>query len=150
MVAVSCTNVLPVRASFSETKNTLLEGLKTPVSVIWQVVKARTEGMGLNAAARTFEKAKNTILAWERKFIDLHQVLFLYALVHEFLALVIEGDEAYTKVQKNVPPDQSPGWTILLLDRASRFIWEIDVWQERSKTLSQGDQVIGQDCETDS
>src|SRR5262249_45967635 len=37
-------------ASFSETKNTLLEGLKTPVSVIWQVVKARTEGMGLNAS----------------------------------------------------------------------------------------------------
>jgi hypothetical protein len=52
--------------------------------VIWHVLKARTEGLGLNAAARTFEKAKNTILAWERKFLDLHQVLFLYALVHEF------------------------------------------------------------------
>ena len=72
--------------------------------------------MGLNAATRTFNKAKNTILAWERKCIDLHQVLFLYALVHEFLESVIEGDEAYTKVQKNVPPDQSPGWTILLMD----------------------------------
>jgi len=72
-------------AYFSETKNTLLEGLNTPVSVIWQVLKARTEGMGFNAAARTFDKAKNTILAWERKCIDLHQVLFLYALVHEFL-----------------------------------------------------------------
>ena len=47
-------------------------------------VKARTEGMGFNAAARTFEKAKNTILAWERKFSDLYRVLFLYALVHEF------------------------------------------------------------------
>jgi transposase-like protein len=109
---------------FSETKKTLMEGLKTPVSVIWQVLKARTEGMGLNAAARTFEKAKNTILAWESKFAELHQVLFLYAVVHEFLVSVIEGDEAYTKVQKNVPPDQSPGWTILLMDRASRFIWE--------------------------
>ena len=53
---------------FSETKTTLMEGLKTPVSVIWQVLKARTEGMGFNAAARTFEKAKNTILAWEGKF----------------------------------------------------------------------------------
>jgi len=99
-------------ASFSETTNTLLEGVKTPVSVIWHVVKARTEGMGFNAAARTFEKAKKTILAWERKVVDLHQVLLLSALVHEFLALVIEGDEAYTKVQKNVPPDQSSGWTI--------------------------------------
>ena len=118
---------------FSETKKTLMAGLKTPVSVIWQVVKARTEGMGLNAAARTFEKAKNTILAWERKFLDLHQVLFLYALVHEFLELVIEGDEAYTKVQKNVPADQSLGWTILLLDRASRFIWEIECGKKDRK-----------------
>src|SRR5256712_11370512 len=111
-------------AYFSETKNTLLEGLKTPVSGIWQVIKARTEGMGLNAATRTFNKAKNTILAWERKFIDLYQELYLYAVVHEILELVLEGDEAYTKVQKNVSPDQSPGWTILLMDRASRFIWE--------------------------
>ena len=76
---------------FSETKKTLMERLQTPVSVIWHVIQARTEGMGFNAAARTFEKAKNTILAWERKCIDLHQVLFLYALVHEFLELVIEG-----------------------------------------------------------
>src|SRR5499433_2667566 len=50
---------------FSETKNTLMEGLNTPVSVIWHVIKARTEGMGFNAAARTFDKAKNTILTWE-------------------------------------------------------------------------------------
>jgi len=127
---------------FSETKNTLMAGLKTPVSVIWQVRKARTEGMGLNAAARTFEKAKNTILAWERKFVDLHRVLFLSAVVHEFLASVIEGDEAYTKVQKNVPPDQSRGWTILLMDRASRFIWALDcgkkdrrLFQKAIKTL---------------
>jgi len=79
---------------FSETKKTLMAGVKTPVSVIWQVLKARTEGMGFNAAARTFEKAKNTILAWERKVRDLQQVLFLSALVHEFLEVVIEGDEA--------------------------------------------------------
>jgi len=81
-------------AYFSETKNTLMEGLKTPVSVIWHVLKARTEGMGFNAAARTFDKAKKTILAWEQKFVDLQRVLFLYALVHEFLESVIEGDEA--------------------------------------------------------
>jgi transposase-like protein len=122
-ILYKCTNC---PTCFSETKQTFMAGLKTPVSVIWQVVKARTEGMGLNAAARTFEKTKHTILAWERKFRDLHQVLFLYALVPEFIELVTEGDEVYTKVQKNVPPEQSPEWTILLLDRASRFIWEID------------------------
>jgi transposase-like protein len=82
-IIYKCANCPPY---FSETKKTLMAGVKTPVSVIWQVLKARTEGMGFNAAARTFEKAKNTILAWERKLSDLHQVLFLYALVHAFLA----------------------------------------------------------------
>ncbi len=127
---------------FSETKKTLMEGLQTPVSVIWQVLKARTEGMGLNAAARTFEKAKNTILAWERKFVDLHRVLFLYALVHEFLELVIEGDEAYTKVQKNVPPDQSRGWTILLIDRASRFIWELTCGKKDRRLFTKAIKIL--------
>jgi hypothetical protein len=61
-----------------------MEGLKTPVSVIWQVLQARTEGMGFHAAARTFEKAKKTILAWERKCVALHRGLFLYAVVHKF------------------------------------------------------------------
>jgi transposase-like protein len=110
---------------FSETKNTFMEGLKKPISLIWQVIKARTEGQGLNATARIFEVAKNTILAWECKFFDLHKVLLIYALTHQFLQLVIEGDEVYTKVNSNVPQDQSPGWTILLMDRASRFIWEL-------------------------
>src|SRR5437763_9664120 len=97
------------------------------------LVMGRSHVHFLEAVRSTFEKAKNTILAWERKFLDLHQVLFLYALVHEFFALVIEGDEAYTKVQKNVPPDQSRGWTILLMDRASRCIWELDCGMKDSR-----------------
>jgi transposase-like protein len=114
------------RDYFSETKKTFMEGLKTPMSMIWLVIKARTDGMGLNAATRTFEFAKNTILSWERKFSGLHRVLFLYTLVHQFIEVVIEGDEAYTKVHHNVPPYESSGWTIVLMDRASRFIWELD------------------------
>ena len=46
---------------------------------------------------------------------------------------MIEGDEAYTKVQKNVPPDQSSGWTILLMDRASRFLWALDCGKKDRK-----------------
>src|SRR6266567_4335604 len=54
-------------------------------------------------------------------------LLFCQAIFPDsLLEVVIEGDEAYTKVQKNVPPDQSRGWTILLMDRASRFIWALD------------------------
>ncbi len=87
---------------FSETRNTFLQGLRKPVSLIVMVVKARTEGMALNAACRTFEIAKNTLILWERRLANLKKTLFLFALSHEFLKLVVEGDELYTKVKKNV------------------------------------------------
>ncbi len=47
---------------FSETKHTFLEGLRTPISRIWTVLEARTEGMGLNAATRVFHVGKQTLL----------------------------------------------------------------------------------------
>jgi transposase-like protein len=118
---------------FSETKNTFLQNLKKPISLIWQVIKARTDGMGVNATSRTFSISKNTSLNWETKFTKLYTILFIYSLVHEFLKLIIEGDEVYTKVNKNVPPDQSEGWTILLIDRASRFIWELSCGKKDKK-----------------
>jgi hypothetical protein len=40
---------------FSETKGTFLEGLKKPISLIINVLKSRSEGMGFNAACRVFE-----------------------------------------------------------------------------------------------
>src|SRR5262244_3692064 len=64
--------------SFSETKHTPLAHLKTPISVIVQVLSA-----------------------------------------------LIEGDELYTRVHKNMAPDESQGWTIVLMDRATRFIWDM-------------------------
>jgi len=51
-----------------------MAGVQTPVRVIWHVRKARTEGRGCNAAARTFAKAKHTSLAWASTFAALHQV----------------------------------------------------------------------------
>lgn len=110
---------------FSETKNTFLQNLRTPVSKIWNVINNRTEGLGLNATARVSGVSKNTILDWENKFTDLYQILFIYSISHCFIQLLIEGDEFYTKVGKNVPPDKSTGWTIVLMERASRFIWEL-------------------------
>ena len=113
------------RTSFSETKNTFLQNIRTPISVIWKVLKSRTEGTSLNATCRVFDIAKNTLLDWERKFSSLYYTLFIYSMTHAFIQLVIEGDEFYTKVNKNVPAEQSSGWTIVLMDRASRFIWEL-------------------------
>ncbi len=111
--------------SFSETKSTFLQGIRTPVSTIWKVLKARTEGTSINSTCRIFDIAKNTLLSWEAKFTNLHRTLFIYSMAHRFIQLVTEGDEFYTKVHKNVPAEESSGWTIVLMDRASRFIWEL-------------------------
>jgi hypothetical protein len=83
--------------------------------------------MGVNAACRTFNTTKKSLKRWQERLGSLKEVLLLYALCHQFLQLIIEGDELYTKVGKNKPPSESAGWTIVLMDRASRFIWELRV-----------------------
>jgi len=35
----------------------------------------------------------------------------------------MEGDELYTKVAKNVPQEESLGWTIIFLEQCTRFLW---------------------------
>jgi len=46
-------------------------------------------------------------------------------MLQSYLQLIIEGDEVYTRVGKNAPPDESLGWTVVLMDRASRFLWDL-------------------------
>lgn len=112
-------------AYFSETKNTPLAGLRRPLSFILLVLEALHEGMSLNAACRTFHVGKNSIRRWLNRLASVKETLLLYALCHRFLEQCIEGDEVYTRVHSNKPPQDSEGWTIVLLDRASRFLWEL-------------------------
>jgi transposase-like protein len=111
---------------FSETKGTFIEKLRKPIDFVIKVLKSRSEGSSFNATCRVFEISKNTLLNWERKFADMKDVLFLYCLTNQFLSQIIEGDEVYTKINKNVPAEDSQGWTIILMERASRFIWVMD------------------------
>jgi transposase-like protein len=122
---------------FSETKNTPLERLNTPVSRISLVMEAINDGMGLNAACRTFHVGKNTIKRWISRLGDLKESLLLYTLCHQFIQLQIEGDELYTKVSENKPAHLSEGWTIVLLDRASRFIWEMQCGERNADLFKQ-------------
>lgn len=117
-------------AYFSETKNTPLAGLRTPLSRIITILDALNEGLGVNAATRVFKVSKNSIYRWIDRLIELKQVLLVYALCHQFLVQLIEGDELYTKVNQNKPPSESEGWTIVLMDRATRFIWELECGQK--------------------
>jgi hypothetical protein len=61
----------------------------------------------------------------------------LFALTHQFLQQLIEGDELYTRVKKNVAPDESQGWTLVLMDRASRFLWERQCGRKDRKLFKQ-------------
>jgi hypothetical protein len=120
-----------------------MERIRKPISLIVLVIKARIQGMGLNATSRVFGVSKNTIVDWENRFGVIKKVLLVYALAHQFLQLIIEGDEIYTKVNKNVPPDQSSGWTIVLMDRASRFILELKCGRKDRKLFKK---VLGKLC----
>ncbi len=110
---------------FSETKNTPLEGLRRPLSFIILVLNALNNGLSINAAGQTFGTTRKSIKRWLERLGGLKETLLLYALCHQFLQQLIEGDELYTKVDKNTAPAESEGWTIVLMDRASRFIWEL-------------------------
>jgi len=121
-------------AYFSQTYATPLAGLRTPVSRIQLILDALNDGMGVNAVCRTFHVSKNTLTNWTERLAGLKETLMLYALSHRFLQQLVEGDEVYTKVNANIPAPESEGWTLVLLDRASRFVWELRCG-EKDRTL---------------
>ena len=127
---------------FSQTKNTPIENLRTPLSLIQLVLDALNNGLGINATSATFHVSKNSIYLWQERLAGLKGVLLVYALCHEFLEQFIEGDELYTKVEKNKPPMDSEGWTIVLMDRASRFLWELSCGEKERSLFEQAIQTL--------
>lgn len=65
--------------------------------------------MELNTACGTFGLAQNTPLNWVGHFSGIKKTLLLYALLHRYPQLIIEGDEIYRRVGKNAPPEDSLG-----------------------------------------
>ncbi|MBP6219180.1 MAG: hypothetical protein KA436_11390 [Oligoflexales bacterium] len=114
------------KKSFSETSSTPSARLATGLSKVAQVLMARSEGIGFNACARTFGVARDTLRSWELRFSSVKKPLYLYALCHDFLRQVIEGDELYTKIHHKTAASDSEGWTVVLMERASRFIWHME------------------------
>lgn len=72
------------------------------------------------------------------------ETLLLYALCHQFLQQIVEGDELYTKVHGNKPPTESEGWTIVLMDRASRFIWELSCGEKETELFQMAMEILAQ------
>jgi hypothetical protein len=114
------------------------------LSRISQVLNAVNDGMGINAACRTFQVGKQTIRRWLQRLGDLCETLLVYALCHQFIQLLVEGDELYPKVSENKPAVASEGWTIVLMERASRFIWELDCGQRETALFEAAMQTLAQ------
>jgi hypothetical protein len=121
-----------------------LAGLRTPLSYIALVLDALNNGMGLNAVCATFHVGKNSVYRWLGRLSSVKQTLLLYALCHQFIQQFIEGDELYTKVNQNKPPCESEGWTIVLMDRASRFIWELSCGERERSLFESAMQTLSQ------
>jgi hypothetical protein len=50
--------------------------LKTPISVIVQVLAALTEGVGINAATRLYGVSKNSLYHWQERLSGLKKHSF--------------------------------------------------------------------------
>jgi hypothetical protein len=68
----------------------------------------------------------------------------LFALTHQFIQQMIEGDELYTRVHKNMAPEESQGWTIALMDRASRFLWDMHCGRQDRKLVTHTMRLLGE------
>jgi hypothetical protein len=111
------------------------------------ILNAINDGIGINAACRTFRVGKPSIKRWLDRSGGLKETLLLYALCHQFiqqLVELVEGDELYTKVGENKPAFASEGWTIVLMDRASRLIWELECGPRETGLFERASQTLRQ------
>ena len=65
-------------------------------------------------------------------------------MTHQFLQQIIAGDELYTRVKKHVAPDESQGWTIVLMDRATRFLWDMQCGRKDRKLFQNAMRLLCQ------
>ena len=92
---------------FNERTGTPMARLRTPKAVVEAAIRARSEGLGVRATARVVGKSHSSIQCWEERLSN--QAANWSPTPSEEQALTLEGDELYTKVEKNRPAHQSQG-----------------------------------------
>ena len=81
--------------------------LRTPQSVVEAAIQARSEGLGVRATARVVGKAHSSIQNWEARMVEQETEWSPTPSCEQTVTL--EGDELYTKVEKNRPAHESLG-----------------------------------------
>lgn len=87
---------------FNERTGTPMSRLRTPSSLVSFALNARTEGMGVRATGRTFGKSHTTILRWEQRLAN--TINDWSPPAPQGSDVTVEGDEVYTRVGENLPP----------------------------------------------
>lgn len=75
--------------------------LRTPALRVERSLKMRTEGLGIRASARVESVSPASIMLWEQRLAGHSQQWS--PPVPEQSEITVEGDEAYTKVERNRP-----------------------------------------------
>jgi transposase-like protein len=88
--------------NFNERTGTPMARLRTPSSVVEFALKNRSEGMGVRATERVYDRSHATILRWEERLADNTDAWS--PPVPEGREVTLEGDEVYTRVGENLPP----------------------------------------------
>lgn len=76
--------------------------LRTPATLVSAAINVRTEGLGVRATGRSLGKSHSTIIRWERRVAQ--QVSQWSPSAPEGTDITLEGDEVYTRVNENLPP----------------------------------------------
>ena len=87
---------------FNEHTNTPMARLRVPAAIVSAALNVRTEGLGLRATGRSFGKSHRTITRWEARLSE--QVEPWSPPAPERSDITVEGDEVYTRVGENLPP----------------------------------------------
>lgn len=77
-------------------------GCVPSIAIVSYAMKVRTEGTGVRATGRAFDKSHSTILRWEQRLAD--QEAAWSPPAPENTDITLEGDELYTRVGENLPP----------------------------------------------
>lgn len=90
------------RKRFNDRTNTPMARLRTSPEVVAAALNVRSEGLGVRATGRSFGKSHSTIIEWERRLAAQAGQWSPPAPAESDVTL--EGDELYTRVGENLPP----------------------------------------------
>jgi IS1 family transposase/transposase-like protein len=101
---------------FMETINTIFYRKRAPAELIWQVLTALAEGLGIRATARVFDLDPNTVEAWLRQAGE-HTTAVSRYLIHDLNLTQVQVDELWALL------GQQDGDETSQKQRAKRWVW---------------------------